>query len=189
MPAQYQAPSAWASIGELADKVDDMHLRSVSPLELERLLTSMKTELKTHVVDKVSLVHQTTMFSKSSGLRTFVINVACSLGNRVSTLEPKGTTNPPSSDVRGQALTGSEDQDAEVETRLLNLETLMKGLLVNTLGESLMDGAETPSQVAERIKGRIESMELRIGKLFAKGDDLAIKFLGLGFTKPNDANS
>ena len=52
-----------------------------------------------------------------------------------------------------------------------------------------MNTAENPSLITSRIEARIDSMEVKIGKLFAKGDDLSIKFSGLGFTKPPDANS
>jgi hypothetical protein len=86
----------------------------VSPLELEGLLTSLKTELKSHVVDKVSLF-QSTMSSKSRGLQTFVIDVARLLGKRIASLEFKGPIAPRSPDLWGQALAGS-NQDAEVKT-------------------------------------------------------------------------
>jgi hypothetical protein len=187
MPTQYQAPSAWASIGELADKVDDAHTRSVSPSEVDRLLTTVKAELKSHLVERLSLV-QSTLGSKSQGLRTFVVDVARSLGKRVATLEENSSGNPPSSDVRGDAFSGL-NQDAEVEGRLLKLESLMDGMAACAFGENLVDGAETATKVTARIEKRIETMDLKLGKLFAKGDDLAIKFAGLGFTKPPDANS
>jgi hypothetical protein len=89
MLTQYQAPLAWASIGELVNRINNVHLHTVSLLELEGLLTSLKTELKSHVVDKVSLV-QSTMSSKSRGLQTFVIDVARSLGKIIASLEVKG---------------------------------------------------------------------------------------------------
>ncbi len=187
MPAQYQTPSAWASIGELVNRINNVHLHTVSLLELEGLLTSLKTELKSHVVDKVSLV-QSTMSSKSRGLQTFVIDVACSLGKIIASLEVKGPIVPQSPDLWGQALAGL-NQDAEVGTRLLKLESQMNGSAANTFGEDLMNTAENPSLITSRIEARIDSMEVKIGKLFAKGDDLSIKFSGLGFTKPPDANS
>jgi hypothetical protein len=65
----------------------------------------------------------------------------------------------------------------------------MNGSAANTFGEDLMNRAESPSLITSRIEARINSMEVKIGKLFAKGDDLSIKFSGLGFTKPPDANS
>jgi hypothetical protein len=32
-------------------------------------------------------------------------------------------------------------------------------------------------------------LDIKVGKVFAKGDDVSIKFLGLGFTEPPDSNS
>jgi hypothetical protein len=80
----------------------------------------MEKNLKTCVSNKVSIV-QSMLSSKARGLRTFVVNVAHSLGQRLSALETKTTPAPPATEVRIPAL-DHEDQDAEIELRLLKWE-------------------------------------------------------------------
>jgi hypothetical protein len=43
--------------------------------------------------------------------------------------------------------------------------------------------------VLARLEKRFEAINIKKGKLLAKGDNLVIKFSGLGFTKPPNANS
>jgi hypothetical protein len=43
--------------------------------------------------------------------------------------------------------------------------------------------------VEAQIEEQLTSLDIKVGKLFAKGDNISIKFSGLGFTKPPDANS
>jgi hypothetical protein len=150
MPTQYQVPSAWASIAELMDKVDHVNRQLISPPVLDKLLMDLKTEMKAHVVNKVALV-QSTLSSKSRGLRTFVIDVTCCLGQRLSMMEVKGSKNPPAADVQNDSSL-CLNQDAEVETRLLKLETLMDGLATNTFGTNLVEGVETASLVMAQIE-------------------------------------
>ena len=45
------------------------------------------------------------------------------------------------------------------------------------------------SLMEARIEERLTTFDVKVGKLFAKGNDVSIKFSGLGFTKPPDANS
>jgi hypothetical protein len=72
------------------------------------------------------LLAQSILNSKSRGLRTFFVNVACSLGKRVSELEVK-EPHPSPTLTATQELIPHSEQDAEVETRLLRLETRMDG--------------------------------------------------------------
>lgn len=90
------------------------------------------------------------------------MDVAHSLGKRLSVLETKGSRNPPSSDIRGEVSHGS-DQDAKVETRLLKLETQMDGLAANTFVDNLTDGAETMSMAMARIEKQIAIMDVKLG--------------------------
>jgi hypothetical protein len=188
LPNAYQAPSAWGSIGQLAIRVDSVNKLAISVTDLENTAHGLETKLKTLVTDQVSLV-QSVLNSKSRGLRTFVVDVARSLGKRVSELEIKGpgSSSNPLTVPRDEVIPHS-GLDAEVEIRLLKLETRFDGLGPESDVGMVIDG-ERASVILARLEKRFEAMDVKVGKLLAKGDDLAIKFSGLGFTKPPDANS
>jgi hypothetical protein len=102
----------------MASVVLDQVNKNLITLKLaDKLMKTMEKKLKTHVSDKVSIL-QSTVNSKARGLRTFVVDVACSLGQRLSILE---TNAHPTPQAPMQA-TDREDHDAEVEVRLLKLE-------------------------------------------------------------------
>ena len=183
LPTVYQAPSAWATIGELSVVIEQSNGPSITSKDVKDLLTSLDSTLRTHIADKMSLL-QSTLLSKSRGLKTFVLDVARSLGKRVAALEVKRTNVSPVLRSSGTR----PDETAEVEARLLRLETMLEDSGSLTFGEKTKQGTEA-FDVSARIEERIESLNVRVGKLFARGDDVSIKFSGLGFTKPPDANS
>jgi hypothetical protein len=145
--------------------------------------------LKTHLVDTVALVVQSIPGSKTQGIRAFVLNASRSLGRHLYVLEIKAQENPQSS--YGPAPSASmKNQDAEGETRLLKLETFMDDAGYNKImGQNDGSKGNPASLVAARIEEWIDSMDIKIENLFAKGDGICIKFAGLGFTKPIDASS
>jgi hypothetical protein len=192
IPTQYQAPSAWASIGEMASIVDQLNKNLITSKVIEDLLKAMEKTLKTHVNDKVSLV-QSTLNGKARGLRTFVVDVARSLGKRLGALE-KSTPPILTTAKVGIQDKDREDQAAEVELRLLKLEnpnnrTMYMGTDELSRAPPITDREGMAVFVEARIEERLNSLDTKVGKLFARGDDISIKFSGLGFTKPADANS
>jgi hypothetical protein len=184
LPNEYQAPSAWGSIGQLAIKVDNVHSLAVSASDVEKILKALETKLQAHVIDQVS-VAKNVLNSKSRGLRTFVVDIARSLGKRISDLEINGSTTTQSA-TPPQGLPTQGDYQAEMETRLLTLEAQVKDSNPPPLD---LENLNSTTVEVGRLEKRFESMDIKVGKLLAKGDDLAIKFSGLGFTKPTDANS
>jgi hypothetical protein len=53
----------------------------------------------------------------------------------------------------------------------------------------LKDPEEIEASIEARIEARLTTLDVKVGKLFARGDDVSIKFAGLGFIKPPDAHS
>jgi hypothetical protein len=45
------------------------------------------------------------------------------------------------------------------------------------------------TEVSSRLEKRLDLMDVKVSKMLSKGDNAAIKFAGLGFTKPSDAHS
>jgi hypothetical protein len=45
LPNEYQAPSAWGSIEQLAIKVDNVHSLAVSASDVEKILKALETKL------------------------------------------------------------------------------------------------------------------------------------------------
>jgi hypothetical protein len=78
--------------------------------------------------------------------------------------------------------------EAKVEIRLLKLETKFGSPGPETSNKMLGDG-EQSSVVLVRLEKHFEAIDIKVGKLLAKGDDLAIKFSGLEIIKPPDTNS
>jgi hypothetical protein len=142
---------------------------------IENLVLSTKTDGQTHVNDKISIL-QSTQDSKVRALRTFVLDVVCSLGSRIGTLERQDA------DVAEFKTT---DQDQEMGSCLCRLETQIK-----SLGSHSGDIGMLESDVSSRrVEKRLDLMDIKVGNMLSKGDDAAIKFAGLGFTKPSDAHS
>jgi hypothetical protein len=189
LPTPYQAPSAWASIGEMASVLDQVNKNLITSKLVDELMKAMEKNLKTHVSDKVTLLHST-VNSKARGLRTFVVDVARSLGQRLSSLE----ANPHPTPQGPMKTSDREDHDTEVEVRLLKLEnpnnlSIVMGTDALSRLPATTDKEGMAAFVEARIEERLTSLDIKVGKLFAKGDDISIKFSGLGFTKPPDANS
>jgi hypothetical protein len=178
LPQDYQTPSAWASIGQLATTIEHEKQKIVPVKTIETLVASMKTDGQTHVNDKISVL-QLTQDSKVRGLRTFLLDVVQSLNTRMGTLERNVVSS--TSDV--QVSQGS-NQNTEMESRLGRLETQLKGAGFNSNDINMFE-----SDVASRLEKRLDLMDVKVGKMLAKGDDSAIRFAGLGFTKPSDAHS
>jgi hypothetical protein len=89
LPNEYQAPSAWGSLGQLAIKLDSVNKLSASVTSLENAAQGLETNFKSLVTNQVSLV-QSVLNGKSKGLKTFVVDIARSLGKRMSNLETQG---------------------------------------------------------------------------------------------------
>jgi hypothetical protein len=80
LPQDYQTPSARASIGQTAIMIEQVKSKIVPVKAIETLVDSMKAHGQTHVNYKISVL-QSTQDSKVRGLRTFVLDVVCSLGS------------------------------------------------------------------------------------------------------------
>jgi hypothetical protein len=106
-------------------------------------MTSMETQLKMHVIDKITLV-QMFLTSKLRGLETFIVDVVRSLGRRLMALEVKPTQNSIVINNRVEMTLG-EDQDAEVEGRPLKLQNKLEEFNADAFDEQLLDrqGMET----------------------------------------------
>jgi hypothetical protein len=68
--------------------VDHINKNLITSTYVKELVTLMETQVKTHMVNRVTLV-QTLLTSKSRGLKTFVVDVFWSLGRRLMDLEVK----------------------------------------------------------------------------------------------------
>jgi hypothetical protein len=192
LPSPYQAPSAWGSLGELASVVERVNTDLVTTTFVENLLKATEANLNAHVTEKVTNV-QSTLSSKSRGLRTFVIDVARSLGRRLQTLERRPLSIPRVTEGRAKD-TDREDHDSEIELRLLKLENPGNAVMMAPGTDALSrlnpkDYEGLAALTEKRIEERLTTLDVKVGKLFARGDDVSIKFSGLGFIKPPDANS
>jgi hypothetical protein len=187
-PVAYEAPSAWGSLAELAGAVDEVKSDMMTEKAMGDFLASMESSLKTHVNNKVTMV-QSTLSSKSRGLRTFFVDVARLLGRRVLALEKRPSSIPRVTEVRVPD-TAREDLDSEVENRLLKLENPSDLMIVSgTDALSRSNPNDFAASVESCIEERLTTLDIKVGQLFARGDDVSIKFSGLGFVKPPDANS
>jgi hypothetical protein len=166
LPRDYQTPSAWVSIDQMATMIEKVKRTNVPIKSIETLVLSIKTDGQTHVNDKISIL-QSTKDSKVRALRTLVLDVVRSLGSRMGALERQDL--PVSSANIGESKTSNQDQ--EMESRLGRLETQIKSLRSRSGDIGMLE-----SDISSRVEKRLDLMDFKVGKMLLKGDDAAIKF-------------
>jgi hypothetical protein len=177
LPNQYQAPSAWGSIGQLAIRVNNVNKLAILVTDLENTAHGLETKLKTVVTDQVSLV-QSVLNSRSRGLRTFVVDVARSLGKRVSELEIKGpgSLSNPLTVARDEVIPHS-GLDAELEIRLLKLETRFDGMGPESDIGMVVDGKRS-SVILACLEKHFEAMDIKVGNFWLREMTWRLSFQG-----------
>jgi hypothetical protein len=147
----------------------------VSVSTINSMVEDSKSDLQAHVNEKITTL-QVALNSKNRSLKSLVMDISNSLGSRIGSMERRtgnhsGTTDP--------------DSAPEFESRIAWLEAELEMFKAQ---ENNFRG-DIPDEVSTRMESRLAAMDIKVGKMLAKGDDAAIKFAGLGFTKHGDANS
>jgi hypothetical protein len=78
----------------------------------------------------------------------------------------------------------NSNQDPAMETHLGRLEAQIEGLGAIPCNDNIFE-----SDVSLRMEKHLDLMDIKVGKMLAKGDDDTMKFSGLGFTKRSNASS
>jgi hypothetical protein len=177
---EYMAPSAWASIGNLATKLDKLGEaigRQVSRFESHKKTMGEWCESK--INSNFSQHHKrmeefkATFIGTVRALSKRIDNVELSLEEKVDSTElasgnlvytgPAGT--------RGR-------READALSRL-GPEAI----------ETMQQADEMAQGISAQIESRMISMETKLSALMAKGDERAINFAGLGFLSIGDSNA
>jgi hypothetical protein len=174
----YLAPSAWATIGAMAEKLDEIDKSlKVQSSRLDyykkEINLSVEVQMQSSSDDSYAKLDafKTAFISATRGLGGRLDNVELSMiGLTNSTPQPSpasGLPNPRTGLAQATGLPASQTQGQPIN----------------------VDGDETNQELKARVEMRIDSLEKKLNGLVSKSDERAIMFSGLGFLSMGDSNA
>jgi hypothetical protein len=179
LPQEILTPSAWGSIGLLANKMTQLAAEVIPRKELNKLLESSKTSYFDFVNEKIGMAART-QDDHCSMLKKALLRATKALGIRIGSLKASGAPR------RATNFSLPSWIDPVLEAPLKSLENKMTTVPWNYQGDLLV-GGELLTDVATWVEKRMTDVENKRAKIQAKGDENAIKFGGLHFTKISQA--
>jgi hypothetical protein len=158
----YLAPSAWASIGAMAAKVDSLSKLITGQ---STRLDGYKNEVKTSVEQQVRTVGEG-FYTRLEDFKIAFIQAIRGLGNRLDNLELR--------------LIGIGDAPVPLVQQLQP---------VRRAQETIVIGDDTAFEAVTRVEIQVDEMERKLRGLLAKNEEQAIRFAGLGFQTISESNA
>jgi hypothetical protein len=176
-------------VGQLATTLEGVltTLRSQDPAPL---IATAKTVLEDGIAYKITALREE--FDKEIlNFKTSFVTVSRAVGDRVGDLE-----------VRSAGWMGGDSaaKRSKIEIESTGLAARLERVELKLLSNAMDEGSDEPTQswkvgderavdVVERFEKKLLDLELKLGRVVAKGDERAISFAGLGFLKPAQANA
>jgi hypothetical protein len=169
----YLAPSAWASIGAIAAKLDEIW-KNVTAQGTR--LDTYKKEVEKKVDEKVQLGYED-IYKRLDDFKLAFIQALRGLGGRMDNLELRmiGNPNPPPAPFPPPPAyhqLAANDLTVPQNPR-----------------ETIVIGDDDPNEIVSRVERRVDEMERKLQGLLAKNEDKAIRFAGLGFQSISESNA
>jgi hypothetical protein len=181
----YLAPSTWASIGAMAEKLDEVS----KALALQnRRLETYKGDVKTSVQRQVKSSGED-FFLKLNDFKMAFIQATRGLGGRLDNVELSMIGLVGKAGAAEHAIQPTFVDPHSGRGRATDL--LSRGMAQGLSAEDTidLDHVETRDEMAARIENRINQLETKLNGLVAKSDERAIRFSGLGFQSMKESNA
>jgi hypothetical protein len=163
----YLAPSAWASIGAIAAKLDSA-CKTIAAQGSR--LDDYKEEVKVSVDCQVKSGGED-FYKRLDKFKTAFIQATRGLGNRLDNVELQviGLADTPTAPIQAQPAVNADRAPRRQETVVI--------------------GDNTAIEIATRVETRVDDMERKLRGLLAKNEERAIRFAGLGFQTIGESNA
>jgi hypothetical protein len=170
----YLAPSAWASIGAIAAKLDGIWTTvTVQGTRLD----SFKSEVTTSVEAQVKLGRED-FYKQLEDFKFAFIQALRGLGGRLDNVE-----------LRMIGMCDNQPQAPPAPKVSYQQQRVNDSNLQPTYRETIVINDDDPMEVVSRVETRVDNMERKLQGLLAKNEDKAIRFAGLGFQTMSESNA
>jgi hypothetical protein len=180
LAVDYMAPSAWASIGAIATRLDELGVHQISH---QTQLEDLKLEINVSIGNQLS-VSQDEARARLSDFKRAFIEAIRGLGGRLDSAELQIISLVAKLSNRGSEV-------VHIPTRETDLDRLSRNLTIDLAGPTTPNPSTelASDEFATRVEARLVKLETKLSGLIAKSDDRAIMFAGLGFKSIGESNA
>jgi hypothetical protein len=177
----YLAPSAWASIGAMAAKLDEM----VTAMRTQGgRLDSFKAEISLSVDDQLKS-GQEDFYQRLDNFKSAFIQTSRGLGGRLDNVELRLVALPPTPAITITHVPGHRNRPGNTVDMMSRAGP---GCTTFRNDPIDVDDADLP-ELTSRIESRVDELERKLNSVLAKTEERAIRFSGLGFQTISESNA